>query len=111
MNSNKIISEENKWNTLENLTFFQKTDHILKWKFQDVTREMTPHKLNNFLLFFGFVSFFLLSPSVVGKEVRRRWEIVREDVGWSGATASFIAPQCNNWGKATGLRRRGKKAQ
>jgi hypothetical protein len=55
-----------------------------------------------------YLSFF----SAVVKEVGRWWEIVQEDVGCTGATASFIAPQCSNLGgKVTGLHTHGKKAQ
>jgi hypothetical protein len=53
--------------------------------------ETTPYKLNNFLLFldlFLYLSFFL----AIGKEMGRWWEIVQEDIGCAGATASFIAP-------------------
>jgi hypothetical protein len=61
-----------------------------------------------FLDLFLYLSFF----SVIGKEAGRWWKILREDVGYEGATASFIAPRCNNLGgKATGLHRHGKKAQ
>jgi hypothetical protein len=50
--------------------------------------------------------------SVTGKEVGRRWEIMQEDVGCIGATASFIALWCTNrGGKVAGLHRRGKKVQ
>jgi hypothetical protein len=72
---------------------------------------MTPHKLNNSLLFldlFLYLSFF----SAVGKDARRWWKIMREDVGCAGVTDSFIAPWCNNrGGKAAGLHMRDKKAQ
>jgi hypothetical protein len=55
-----------------------------------------------------FSSFF----SAVGKEAEGQWEIMRKDIGCIGATASFIAPRCNNrGGKAIGLCRHGKKAQ
>jgi hypothetical protein len=48
----------------------------------------------------------------IGKEVEGRWEIVREDVGGVGATASFIVPRCNNQGdKEARLYKHGKKAQ
>jgi hypothetical protein len=50
---------------------------------------MTPCKLYNSLLFsdlFLYLSFFL----AIGKEEGRWWEIVREDVGCVGSTASFI---------------------
>jgi hypothetical protein len=56
---------------------------------------MTPRKLNNSLLFsdlFLYLPFF----SAIGKEARRRWEIVKEYVGCAGANASFIAARCNN---------------
>jgi hypothetical protein len=47
---------------------------------------MTPHKPNNSLFFlqicFSIFSFFL----VIGKEVEEWWEIVREEVGYAGAT-------------------------
>jgi hypothetical protein len=47
-----------------------------------------------------------LSFSAIRKETGRQWEIVWEDVGCVGATASFIAPWCNNQGgKAAGLHR------
>jgi hypothetical protein len=70
---------------------------------------MTPHKLNNSLLFFHICftisSFF----SAVGMEAEERWDIMREDVGCAGATAHLIAPRCNNRrGKAAGLRSRRK---
>jgi hypothetical protein len=73
--------------------------------------EMTPRKLNNSLLYFLdlflYLSFFL----PIGKEARRWWEIMREDVACAGATVIFIALQCNNRGvKVVELRRRGKKA-
>jgi hypothetical protein len=73
---------------------------------------MMPHKINNPLLSFqiclSIPSFFL----AIGKEAGRRWEIMWKDVGYAGATASFIAPRCNDrGGKAAGLYRSSKKAQ
>jgi hypothetical protein len=57
---------------------------------------------------FLYLPFF----SAIGKGAGRQWEIVWEDVGCVGATASFIAPWCNNrGGKAAGLCRCGKKVQ
>jgi hypothetical protein len=37
---------------------------------------MTPHKFNNSLLFFRFVSLFFSFFSAVGKEMEEWWEIV-----------------------------------
>jgi hypothetical protein len=51
---------------------------------------MTPHKPNNYLLFFqiyfSIFSFFL----AIGKEVEEWWEIVQEDVGCVGATTPTL---------------------
>jgi hypothetical protein len=75
--------------------------------------EMTPCKLNNSLFFFQIcfsVPSFLFSHREGGGET------VGDHAGRCrlccvGATASFIAPWCNNrGGKAAGLRKRGKKA-
>jgi hypothetical protein len=42
--------------------------------------------------------------------VEGRWEIVQEDVGYTGVIVSFIAPRSNNQGgKAVGLHMHGKK--
>jgi hypothetical protein len=74
-------------------------------------RKMTPSKLNNSFLFFQICFSISFSFSVIGKEAEGWWEIVLEDIGGVGVTASFIAPWCNNrGGKAAGLRRHGKKA-
>jgi hypothetical protein len=59
-------------------------------------RETTLRKLNNSLLFFRSVSPFPSFFLAIGKEAEGWWEIMREDVGCAGATASFIAMRCNN---------------
>jgi hypothetical protein len=53
-------------------------------------REMTSHKLNNSLLFFRYVSLFSSFFSLIGKEVEEWWEIMREDIGCTGATMSAL---------------------
>jgi hypothetical protein len=47
---------------------------------------------------FLYLSFF----SAAGKEIRRQWEIVQEDVGCTGATTSFITPWCSEEAKRLG---------
>jgi hypothetical protein len=49
---------------------------------------------------------------ITRKEAGRWWEIVWEDICCAGATTSFIALQCSNWGgQVARLRMRYKKAQ
>jgi hypothetical protein len=53
--------------------------------------EATPSNLNNSLMFldlFLYLSFF----SVVGKEVGRLWEIVREDIGLCRSDCQLYSP-------------------